>query len=1227
MLSKFSVTKVYTVFVGVIIVIILGIISFINMSTDLIPSLEFPYVLLLTTYPGAAPEQVESNVTKVVEKSMSTINNIKKIQSISSENVSMIMLEFEGDTNMDTAVIEVNNSMDLIESTWTDDMIGSTVITKINPNMLPIMLTAVDSNKLTREELSILVNEELTNELESTEGVASVTANGLISEKIEVKLNQDKIDKINDLLLKGVNKKLASTSNKLYSARNKINKGKEELSTMTNTQLTEIISGISQIEDGISKLDFNINTNTNKKTELLGEIQKINEAIADKTKEIETIDAQIEEINNDSTMSLFDKNAEITRLTTEKNTINDELTTVNGSKTTKLSEIDKVTALINGLNSTKEELLTQKKSLSLTKSLMLIKISETSSSLLSAESKINEGIESFKTARKEALENANVDGIITQSMISNILFAENFSMPAGTIKEDEESIIVKVGDKFSSIDEIKNLTLFSYDMSGLSNVTLDDVADVSMKIEGNDSYVKINNNDGILLTMQKQSTSSTAEACDSANEKLDELREKYPDLTFTNLMDQGVYIDMIISSVLENLLYGAILAIIVLLLFLKDYKPTLAISLSIPISLTFAIALMYFTGVTINIISLSGLALGVGMLVDNSIVVIENIYRLRREGMSARDAAIYGANEVAGAVIASTLTTVCVFVPIVFVTGVTKQLFADMGLTIAYSLLASLIVSLTLVPAIASGVFKNVSIKENHLLNKIIEKYRKVLNNVLNKKVLSLIGVTVLLVVSVILVFNMGTEFIPQAAGTEMTIDMQTESTVKTKDKKEMADELVKRIESIEDIITVGAIDSTSLSMMNTGSGISFYLMLKEKDREFTNEEVKAKILELTSDLDCKLTVNTSGMDMSMLSSSGITVNVEGSSIDDLIQTADDIKNIFEKVKGIDVISDSIGETKDELRVSIDKNKSMKYGLTTASIYSLLSADLTEEKESTDIMIDSKTYPLVVLKQPQKNITTTNLKDYIVTGKEDEKEIDLKLSKIASIETKKSLSSITRSEFSRTISVSASIKDNYNIKHVSEEFEKLLNKYETKGDIKIELSGENETINDAIGDLLIMILLAVVLIYLIMVAQFQSVKHPFIVMFTLPLAFTGGLLGLVITGSTLSIIALIGFLILAGVVVNNAIVFIDYTNILRSRGKNIREALIEAGATRLKPILMTALTTILSLTTLALGIGSGTEMIRPLGIVTIFGLIYSTFLTLFIIPCVYELFNKDKKNK
>ena len=812
-------------------------------------------------------------------------------------------------------------------------------------------------------------------------------------------------------------------------------------------------------------------------------------------------------------------------------------------------------------------------------------------------------------------------------MLGNILMAQNFNMPAGYITEGEEQYLVKVGEEYASLEELENTLLMHMDVDGVGDVRLSDVADIALTDNAGESYAKVNGNDGVVLSFQKQSTASTATVSQRINSAIAQLQEQNPGLHITPLMDQGDYIDMVVGSVLSNLLWGGLLAIIVLIFFLKDAKPTFIVACSIPFSLMCAIPLMYFTDVTLNIISLSGLALGVGMLVDNSIVVIENIYRLRSLGVPASKAAIQGAKQVSGAIFASTLTTICVFLPIVFTQGISRELFTDMGLTIAYSLLASLVVALTLVPAMGAAVLKNTKEKSHRWFDAFVEGYQRLLGWALRHKAPVLSGVTALLAISIFLTTQMGTAFIPAMDSPQMSATLTMPRGAAQQDAYAMADTVMERIAAVDGVETVGAMSGGSgmSSMMggsSSGGSITYYILLSD-DRTATNADVSAAIEAQVADLDCTVEVQESTMDMSALGGSGVELVIPGRGLDEMNAIADDLRGILRSTEGLVDISENSVTGNPETRITVDKYKAMQHGLTVAQIYSELAAELKAENTATTLTLDGTDTPVVVVKPAGQAPTRGNIMDhaFTVTNAEGEEET-VRLYDIAAKQETDSVSSINRENGARTMSVSAGVDARHNIGLVSRELEKKLADYELPEGYTVEIAGENETINSAMTDLVKMIALAVVFIYLIMVAQFQSLMSPFIVMFTIPLAFTGGLLALWLTGSELSVIAMLGFLVLAGVVVNNGIVFVDNINQLRLAGMDRTEAILETGRTRIRPVLMTALTTILAMSTMALGIGDGAEMTQPMAIVTIGGLTYATLLTLLVVPVLYDIFRK-----
>ena len=1263
MLSKFSVKKPYTVVVGIVLIIILGIVSFRDMTVDLLPSMNLPYAIVMTTYPGASPEEVEEIVTKPVEQTMATVSNIKNIQSISSENASTVMLEFEQTANMDSVPIEMRENLDQISGFWPEE-IASPMIMKLNPDMLPVLVTAVSAKGKDAVESSRIIEDEVIPEVESVEGVASVMATGNITETVEVTLNKEKIDGLSDDIQEEMQAQLDEAKRAFDEAKDQVQSGKNALASGKN----QASSGIGQAEAQISIKSEELKQAQLEITEKMAQLNvsetQLNQSYAVVKAGREAAEAQLESLED--TKESYDK--AVARLE-ELNKKGDNLTEEEKAEKAQLESLTaKLKPIVATYEATKEELtaalaklVEQEEDLEDAKEQMAagkkqledmqtqvnngaMTLAEARGQLASAQLETAVGLgegaaqltagqtalalqeAQMEAASKEAEASLDTDSILSAATIEAMLGAQNFRMPAGYVNEEGIDYLVRIGDKFESVDEMKNLILL--DMEGIDPIKLSDVADVAVVNNADETYAKINGKPGVMLSIQKQTGYSTGDVSHRVQNKLEELKKEHKNIKVVNLMDQGVYIDMIVDSVLDNLIYGAILAILILLVFLKSIRPTFVIACSIPISIMAAIVAMYFSGVTLNIISLSGLALGVGMLVDNSIVVIENIYRMRNEeGASAKKAAIEGARQVSGAILASTLTTVCVFLPIVFTKGITRQLFVDMGLTIAYSLLASLLTALTIVPMMSAGVLRKTEEKETKIFGKIRNIYGNILEKALDHKGYVIVGAFVLFVGSIALALSRGTEFMPTMESTQISMTLETEKGTSLEDTAKEADKVMDEVGKISDVEDVGALVSTSdlMGTQTVTNQVSFYAITNENPK-LSNKELQKEIEKRTKDVDGELTIHMSNMDMSALGSAGVNVQIQGKDLDKIQEISSDVKKIVADTKGTQNVFDGTEENGEELRISVDKEKAAKYGLTVAQVYQELYGELAEPKQAMTLGTDTYDYDVYVIDDDREKLTRQDVKDMVISAKQqDGTSKDVKLSEIASFEDTTTLQSINHFAQNRYMSVTAEIKEGYNIGLVSNQLKQKLEKYKTPEGYEIKMAGEDETINEAMTELFKMLGLALVFMYLIMVAQFQSLRSPFIIMFTVPLAFTGGLLALWLAGMSVSVIAMIGFVMLSGIIVNNGIVFIDYTNQLIAGGMLKKEALVTAGKTRLRPIIMTALTTILGLFTLAMGVGMGADMVQPMAVVTIGGLIYGTILTLVVVPCIFSLFHKREK--
>lgn len=1203
MIPSFSVKRPFTVAVTVILTLILGSVSFTKMTTDLFPSMELPFVIVNTSYPGASPEKVEVSVTKPLEKSLATTSGLKNIDSVSSENSSMIMLEFNQDVNMDSVMLDIDSKINMVEG-YFDDKVSSPIIIKMNPDMMPIMVLSVDIEGMDVKEVTKYMKDEVIPMFERIDGVASIEANGLVENQLKITLNEEKIKSLNNKVLNNVESEFKEQENSLSSSKNEINSSKSDLENNLNSQINEIDNAIKNLQSGIKNVENLVNSSGITKEEAL---KAIDDANIERTKisfQIDNLKLSLQETTNEEEIKI----------------INEKIQVLEETKLKIEDGISKSNELIKAIDSL-SEMKTKEQELNKTKLSLKSQLDSAKKELEKGESEVNKGIESLEESKEGAISSADISKTITPEMIGNILMAQNFSMPAGYIKEGEKEYSVKVGEEFTTKEEIENLLLF--DIKGVGEVRLKDVAEVSFSDNSGETYTNINGNDGVVLTFQKSSGFATTDVTKSINKEIKNLESTNNKVNVTTLMDQGIYIKFIVDNVISNLLYGGVLAVIILLIFLKSFKTTIVVAFSIPISVLFTVIMMYFSGITLNIISLSGLALGVGMLVDNSIVVIENIYRLKSEGYSTREAAVYGTRQVSGAIFASTLTTICVFLPIVFTEGMTKDMFLDMALTIAYSLIASLVVALTVVPAMSSNLLNNVKEKTDSLFERFVDFYEVILTKSLQIKFIVLLVVGGLFGFSIYKSLNMGMEFMPSIDSTQMSVTMSID---KDKNKSELiqkSDEFVKRVLTIDGVDTVGAVDGSSMGMMGSSNSnsISFYVILDE-EKSLSNNEIAKQIEEKTKDLNAKIEISTSNMDISAIAGSGIEIQVKGIKLEKIQDIAKDIAKIVSGVEGTFDISNGMEEASTELKLVVNKDNASKYGLTVATIYNEISKILESENNATTVTFESGEYPVIVYSNT--NASKENILNKEIKGTKDNKEVTIKLSDVVSLKEVDTLQAINHTNQSRFLSVTAKVDENHNINLVSREIEKQLKDYKLPSGYSIELKGENETITKTLFDMILMGALAIIFVYLIMVAQFQSLLSPFIVMFTIPLAFTGGLLALIITKTTLNITSMLGFLVLSGVVVNNGIVFVDYINQLRLNGYDKKEAIIQTGRCRIRPILMTALTTILAMSTMALGVGMGAEMSQGLAIVTIGGLMYSTLLTLIVIPIMYDLIHRKE---
>ena len=1231
-MAKFSVKRPLTVFVVVLAVVVLGIVAYLRMTPDLLPNMDFPYVIIVTADPGASPEAVEEEITRPMEQSMATLDQIKEVTSTSQNSVSMVMLEFEDGVNMDTISVDIQQKISVLEGQWSD-MVGTPYVLKINPSMIPVMVAAVSREGSDVYALSDLVTDELTGKLEGVSGVASVTVSGALTRQAHVILDQEKMEALSAKLADAVKAQLKKAEGKLYAAKQQVEDGEKALSDAKRAAA-----------DGVAGT--------------------VGDSVDEVYKNLKELYDKLEGLDIDDLVGGF-----ITDPDGTLKQLNDLLDTLKSSIEKLMKELES-----GKLEGDISDFLVQ----------MMDGISQMTGAelqLSQAKSQIESGLKQLREAYDKVESQTDLGGLLSISTVSGLLTAQNFSMPAGYIDDNSGvSYMVSVGQKFENSTELENMVLFDLGLEGIDPITLGDVATVVVTDDSDQLYTKLDDENGILLSFNKQSNYATAAVSNNLTDRFRELESQYEGLTFVPLMDQGDYIYLIVETILSSLLWGALFSVVVLFLFLRDWRPTVITLLSIPVSVIFAVVLMYFTGVTINMISLSGLAVSVGMLVDNSVVVIENIYRLRAKGATIVQAAVSGAQQVLGAVTASTLTTVCVFAPIVFVEGLTRQLFTDLALTITYSLLASLLVSLTLVPAMASGMLRREFVPKPGLLDKIYPAYRRAIAWSLDHKAGVLLLSLVLLVTTAWGAVSRGFTFMPEIDMNNLSVTVTMPEDITRAEAVDLADQVVERVMSVENIESAGfMMGSGDMGGLSMGSGdngefdVTGYLTMPEGT--FGSDAGK-EIEALCADLPCKVTTAgvMSGM-MSYMTGTGVSLRVYGSDMESLQGAARSLGQRMEQVEGVEGVSDGLEDAAPALQVVVDRNKAMTKGITVAQIYMQVAAALQDTTTVADVTLDGESMEMIVDAAAGSKLTREKLMDLTISpdsgamsssmsgmsgmdssmsssmgsmggmnsmssgmssssasaglsqltgGESQDEDTSFKLGEVAEVKETVSLNSIQRDQQRRCITVSAAVADGYNVTKVTTAVQKALGSVTLPEGVTVEFDGENEQIMNAMQQLLLMLLLGVVLVYLIMVAQFQSLKAPFIVMFTIPLAFTGGFLALLLSGIEVSVISLIGFVMLVGIIVNNGIVLVDYINQQRLAGMGLREAIIDAGVTRLRPILKPSLSTILGLIVTALAKNAGTALIQPIALVCIGGLLYATLMTLFVVPCMYEILNKKE---
>ncbi|MBQ4250246.1 MAG: efflux RND transporter permease subunit [Clostridia bacterium] len=1038
-LIRLSIKRPVTILMVVLIILIFGFVSFTNIPIDMMPKMDLPYVIVMTTYTGAGPYEVESLVTKPVEGAVATVSGVENIYSTSSEGSSMVIIEFADGVDLDFASIDIRENIDLISRALPSD-VGDTMIIKMNPNIMPIAALAITDDERNAYELTALVEDTIVPRFERIVGVASVGAYGKTEQEIKVVMNPDKM------------------------------------------------------------LGYGITSQT----------------------------------------------------------------------------------------------------------------------------------------------------------IMGLLASENINSVGGTIDYGDRELNVRSMGEMTDVNEIRSLPI---PLATGGFIRLSDVADVYMGDVEKTSYSRINGQDSITLSIQKQTDGNTVEVAKRVRAEIEALKTEYPSVNFTFSYDSSERIEESISSVAHSAVTGAILAVFVLLIFLKRIKSSLVIAVSIPVSVITTFILIYFSGTTINMISLGGLSLGVGMLVDNSIVVLENITRHFGMGYSSKTAAEKGAGQVIQAIVASTLTTIIVFVPMIFVNGIAGQMFRDMSLTVAFSLAASLLVAITLVPMMFAKFFKRrkeeqkeeiveISELEQHemllseyrnrnytknkffngivkawdrLMLKLYDIYGRALDYALTKKKRTVVIAILLLVVSFASAAVCGFELTPATDEGRISITIDLPKDAQLEEINEVTMQVEKIAMAIPEADRVSASTGGYSSLMSSGSSTVTLLLTDVNERDRTTTEVSEDVrerLKVITGADISVS-EASSYSMGGSTGDAVSINITGPDDTVLESIAEQVIYQISTIEGVRNPTSSATSGKPEARIYIDREKAMTYGLTGSQVASSVRLALMGTVATT-IKSEGTEIDVRIMYPDDVNATFDQLKYVSIRTARGEV---VPLESVAEIVEDVGPTSVSRQNQQRYLSVTAQSygRDTGSINR--EVMMKLAGMKLPDGYSFDTGNGQYATMMESFGQLGKAMLLAVVLVYMIMAAQFESLLYPFVVMFSVPFAAIGALLLNFFAGQSINMVTMIGFIMLAGIVVNNAIVLVDYINQLRrEKGLSIEEAIRAAGPIRLRPILMTALTTILGLLPMALALDQSGAMMQPLALTVIGGLVTSTVSTLIIVPIVYSTF-------
>lgn len=1106
----------------VIVVILLGLVSYGRIPIDLLPDLNFPVVAIITSYPGAAPQEVESLVSRPLEEVIGTVPNVKDIQSVSTEENSLVIAQFNWGTDMDFAALNIREKVDLIKRMFPSD-VSTPMVVKFDPSLMPIMVVSMTGGA-DQVELRKLAENTVKKRLERVDGVASVQVVGGQEEQIRVTIDPAKL--------------------------NKHNLSWQQVAAAVRAASLNLPGGKIS-EDGVDYL-----------------IRSLGGA------------ADLEQLGN----------------------------VIVGADLPKVGGLSGASGIgaAGGLSTGATGLPTG--------GLPTVGLPSGATGLLYSGPVPGGAGAAPGSQPDQTVPGTGLPGALPPGMGS----ASPGGLNPGTSTAGGSALASSGAALQAGFGSAADLTA--------KPIYLKDIATIDRVVRPTGGISRLNGEDSVALIIQKTSQANTVKVANLVGAALDEVKKELPaNAQIITTMNQATFIGKAIEMVQSNALQGAALAVLILFAFLRNVASTLIIALSIPISIIFTFSLMYFSKLTLNLMTLGGLALGIGMLVDNSIVVLENIFRRMEEGEKPVAAAINGTKEVAMAITASTLTTVAVFLPVVFVGGVSGELFKDLALTVTYSLLASLVVAMTVVPALAVTIFRHRGPRIQTEKGALIDGYKRALAWVLRRRTL-VVGVTLILfIVSLAGIPRLGREFLPDMDRGEFTVSLEMPVGTSLDRTDALARQVEDAARKLPETRYVTVTTGSSGGAMMTGSGGLFggsddtstitvkIARQRERNRSIGQvmDDLRAQVEPLAAAAGAKIKLEQSGLLVAGILNP-IEVTLKGSDIDQLRSVASTLADDLKGVPGLTNVSTDFREGRPELQITFDRKKLTENGLSALQLAQIVKSAFSGEDAGT-LLVDGQNLNVRLETPASDRDQVADLGELsFVTplGR------TLKLKDVATITRGSGPEMLRRQGGERTVTITAGVS-NRDLDSVLKDVKARVAARGLPAGVSVQYGGEYQQMQEAFGGLSLALWLALALVYAVMASQFENLLHPFIIMFTMPMAVIGVVAALYFGHLTISIPSVIGAITLAGVVVNNGIVMIDFINQRRREGMAREKAVLNAAALRLRPILMTSLTTILGLVPMAFVRGEGTELTRPLSMSLMGGLMTSTLLTLFVLPLIY----------